>query len=98
MPAGSAQPAPLTAQQALQREFLPLRSRLLDIAAALDRIDRAEGEPIDRVAMGQVRRALETLLEAEAGRAERVQLIFSRPFDADWRARFGLTGATQGGG
>ena len=33
----------LDAQQMLDREFLEIRCRLIDIAASLDRIDRREG-------------------------------------------------------
>ena len=34
---------PLSAGQTLDREFLAIRARLIDVAAALDRIDRAKG-------------------------------------------------------
>ena len=79
-----------TAEEVLQREFLPLRAKILEIAAVLDRIDRAgkvaeESEQIERL-----REALETLLWTQGSRAEAVQLIFSRDYDPKWPKEFGL--------
>lgn len=76
-----------TATQIFDNDFLSVRHRILDIAAALDRMDRGEslddlqGDP--RIA--QMRAALAILNEPETGRAERVQTTFSRPYDANWR-------------
>lgn len=85
---------PLTdAREMLDREFLQIRSRLLDVAAALDRIDDREGDLSEDPRMLQIRRALERLTgAAPAGdcRAEQLQLIFSRPYRADWRREFGV--------
>ena len=36
-------PIPMTAKQVLDREFLEIRCKILEIAAALDRLERAEG-------------------------------------------------------
>lgn len=80
------------ATEVLNRDFLDTRSRILDLAAALDRLDRAPerpGSPPDRRLM-QVRKALEALLEPGPGRAETVQRIFSLDYDPSWR------GPTQG--
>lgn len=78
----------------LDRDFLETRSRVLDLASALDRLDRAPRtgvEPPDnRVA--QLRQAIEALLEPGPGRAETVQRIFSLDYDPGWRNRFALTG------
>jgi hypothetical protein len=80
----------------LNRDFLETRSRVLDLAAALDRLDRAPrsgpDSPDSRVS--QLRQAIEALLEPGPGRAETVQRIFSLDYDPGWRARFGLTGKT----
>jgi hypothetical protein len=76
----------------LNRDFLEVRSRILDLAAALDRLDRAPragAEPPDgRVA--QLRQALEALIEPGPGRAETVQRIFSLEYDPNWQTRFEL--------
>lgn len=77
---------PLPAAKALESYFLEARSRLLDLAAILDRIGRgtdaagAEGDP--RVA--RIRQALEVLHDQSGGRAERIQQIFSREYDPKW--------------
>jgi hypothetical protein len=70
----------------LNREFLEIRGRLLDLAAALDRIDRAPespGHPPDR-RLAQLRRGIEALLEPGPDRAETVQRIFSLEYDPEW--------------
>ncbi|WP_422927067.1 hypothetical protein [Singulisphaera sp. PoT] len=80
------------ASEVLNRDFLETRCRILDIAAALDRHDRATnrpGEAPDR-RLAQVRQALEALLEPGPGRAETIQRIFSLDYDSDWRGRFEL--------
>lgn len=70
----------------LDRDFLETRQRVLDLAASLDRLDRAptatESSPDRRLA--QIRRALEALLEPGPDRAETVQMVFSLAYDADW--------------
>jgi hypothetical protein len=76
----------------LDQDFLETRGKLLEVAAVLDRIDRAparHGEhPDPRI--GQVRRALEALLEPGPDRAETIQRIFSLDYDPDWRGKFNL--------
>jgi hypothetical protein len=72
----------------LSREFLEIRSRLIDIAAALDRIERNSGEDISDgdPRFEQVQRAVRLLSENGPDRAARVQMVFSDPFDAAWRS------------
>ena len=78
---------PLPAPKALGEYFLEARSKLLDLAAILDRIGR--GADADQAAsdprLQKVRQALEVLLNGEGGRAERVQQIFSLDYDPDWK-------------
>ena len=72
----------------LNREFLELRSRVLELAAALDRLDRSPDAPGPRSPdqrLAQLRRAIETLLEPGPGRAEKVQTLFSLEYDPRWR-------------
>jgi hypothetical protein len=82
--------SPRDAHEVLDREFLLTRSRILDVAAALDRIDRAPDRPghsPDR-RLAQLRQAIEALLEPGPGRAETVQRIFSLEYDANWQSKF----------
>lgn len=71
----------------LDREFLQARSRILELASTLDRIDRAPTphthHPDRRLA--QLRQAIEALLEPGPGRAETVQMVFSLEYDPHWR-------------
>lgn len=80
------------ALEVLDRDFLETRGKILEIAAVLDRIDRAPAHhhlhPDPGV--GQIRQALEALCEPGPGRAETIQLIFSLEYDRDWRENFRL--------
>ncbi len=77
---------PLTAAEALEAYFLEARSKLLDLAAMLDRIDRGaavsdvESDP----RLVKVRQALQLLHDGVGSRAERVQKIFSLDYDPKW--------------
>jgi hypothetical protein len=82
---------PPTAPDLLDREFLEMRSLLLRLAASLDRMDRASGDLATDPRLQKIRSALAMLSAPEADRVERIQLLFSRPFETDWRSRFGLT-------
>ena len=79
------------AAEVFDQELLPIRAKLLEVAAALDRIDRAEGSLVDDPRRTQVQAAIQILLRPEDDRAEQIQLIFSRPYEADWRERFQMT-------
>lgn len=78
--------APTHALEVLNREFLSLREKLIELAAGLDRIGRAGGV-CDDPRVDQIRRCLELLAQPRetADRAEQVQLIFSLPYDPHWR-------------
>jgi hypothetical protein len=74
----------------LDRDFLEIRSRILELAAALDRIDSADespSQPPDR-RLALIRSALETLIVPEPDRAETVQRIFSLEYDSSWMEKF----------
>ena len=76
---------PLPAVQALDAYFLEARSKLLDLAAILDRIDRGGGPSAGAdPRLEKVRRALDVLRDKDGGRAERVQKIFSLEYDSKW--------------
>jgi hypothetical protein len=78
--------SPLPAAKALDAYFLEARSKLLDLAAILDRVGRGpEADAVrDDPRMAKVREALEAIVRLDAGRAERIQQIFSRPYDPSW--------------
>ena len=71
-------PTPTPAPQPLDREFLGIRCRLIELAAALDRIDRAGSSMTGDPRMVQIRRSLELLAGDAPDRAEQVQMVFSK--------------------
>jgi hypothetical protein len=78
--------SPLPAPQALDAYFLEARSKLLDLAAIFDRIDRG----LDAAAAGdaryeKLRQALAILEQVGPGRAEQVQQLFSLKYDPAWK-------------
>lgn len=74
----------------LDQEFLPIRAKILEVAAALDRVDRANGSPSADNRRAQVQAAIQVLLRPDEDRAEKVQLIFSRPYEGNWRDKMGV--------
>jgi hypothetical protein len=83
--------SPLTATQTLEREYLAMRAKVLELAASLDRIQRSEGEGQSDPRWKKIEQGIRLLLSPEEGRAEQVQLHFSREYSANWRENFGLS-------
>jgi len=69
----------LTAKEVIDRYFLENRAKLIDLAAFLDRIDRAaDGQAADNdYRLKALFSALEVLTDGRASRARRVLEIFS---------------------
>jgi hypothetical protein len=83
-------PAPRQAEKVLSEEFFVARSKILDLAATIDRLDRAEGS-VDQLQQSKLlQQGLEILLDDKPDKAKRVQLLMSRPYDPDWRKKYGL--------
>ena len=75
--------------------FLEVRAKLLEVAAVLDRIDRAaeSGEPLDpehEHRLEKVQQAIRILLSEGPDRASRLQLLFSREYEPQWRENMQL--------
>ncbi|MGE3822398.1 MAG: hypothetical protein AB7I30_23535 [Isosphaeraceae bacterium] len=88
-----------TQDEVLNRDCLEIRSRILDLAAALDRHDRATaGSPHPDPRMHLIHEGLEVLLHPDPDRAETIQTLFSLGYDPDWRAQFGLPGGKPSNG
>jgi hypothetical protein len=83
-------PILLTAPEVLDREFLEVRARLLQIAASLDRLGRAEGAVNNDPRLQKIQQALAILGGKAADRAEQIQLVFSRPYAADWKTAMAM--------
>jgi hypothetical protein len=78
------------AAEVLSRDFLTMRCMLLELAGCLDRIERAEGAVADDPRMKKIAQALEVLADQQPNKAERIQLLFSLPYQENWAEAFGL--------
>jgi len=84
-----------TATQILDETYLEIRAKLIEVAATLDRIDRAAdgGESLDDGAVprrAQLDEAVRICLSEGPDRAERLQLLFSREYESDWRQQMSI--------
>ena len=77
-----------TRDAVLEQEFLPLRAKILEIAAGLDRLDRAVPAGDDGGRRTRLAGAIQLLLSDESNRAAKVQLHFSRDYEEGWREKF----------
>lgn len=79
-----------SADEVLDQEFLIVRAKLLEVAASLDRIERAAGSVADDPRLAQIERALAAISEGGSDRAAQLQRIFSLSYEPNWRDVFGL--------
>jgi hypothetical protein len=79
-----------SAEEILAEEFLQARSRILDLAAFLDRLERAPGTAEQEARMRLLAEGLEILCDDEVGKAQRVQLLMSRDYDPAWQKKYGI--------
>lgn len=75
-----------TGEQVLEETFLDIRAKLIDLAASLDRIDRADttGTVGQDPRTGQIQESLQVLSDESLNRAEQIQMIFSDEYVAGW--------------
>ena len=83
----------VSANEMLDREFLQIRAWLLQAAAALDRIDRADGDATGDQRLALISQALTVLQKDDPDRAEQIQLIFSREYAANWKEEYDMPAA-----
>ena len=86
----------MNSNQILDREFLEIRAKILEVAAALDRIDRAEGDVSDDSRMKLIGDGIKVISAQQSDpiRAEKIQLLFSREYDSKWLEEFEITTRT----
>jgi hypothetical protein len=72
-------PHTITAPKVFEREFLGVRARLLEVGAAMDRIERAAGFTGGDPRSEKIRQAIGILAGSAANKAEQIQLLFSLP-------------------
>jgi len=81
---------PMTASQVLDREFLEIRAKVLELAASFDRVDRAEGVVAGDPRLSLIHEAINVLQSDADDRAEQVQLIFSLHYNDEWQRQFDI--------
>lgn len=82
---------PQTSEQVLQSEYLLARAKILELAATLDRIERAGGNLSSHPQMQLLQRGFHILIGDQNERAQQVQMLFSREYSSQWRQTMGVT-------
>jgi hypothetical protein len=88
-------PSPLSATELVDEYFIENRTKLLDVAAFLDRLDRTAPDGVDDFRMTALAEALAILAGPSGERVVRMQMAFSDPTEAplDSLDRKGALGA-----
>jgi hypothetical protein len=88
--------SPLTAHEIVDLYFLENRARLLEIAAFLDRVERADGagQAREDYRYRALHKGVELLLQPAEERAKALQLVFSDPTPEPIASAAGLKGAS----
>lgn len=81
---------PMPAADVLDREFLQIRAKLLELAASFDRFDRGNGSVGNDPRIKLIHQALDVLAGPSEDRTEQIQLLFSREYEPAWREQLGV--------
>ncbi len=88
--------SPMSSIAVLDREYLEIRAKILQLSASFDRLERSDGSFRDDARLDLIDQALATVSDHEQrDRAEQVQLIFSRDYQEDWRQEYDLDQASD---
>lgn len=79
-----------TSSEILSQEFLQTRAKILEIAAFYDRLDSDELTESDGESLQLLVGGCAILNDNQPDKAARVQLLFSRQYDAQWRQQFDI--------
>ncbi|QDV21773.1 hypothetical protein [Aureliella helgolandensis] len=79
-----------TSSDVLSQEFLQIRAKILEIGAFFDRLAEAGASPDQPQPKQLLDQGCAILTDDEPDKAARIQLLFSREYDADWRDKFGI--------
>lgn len=86
---------PLPRQKVIDAYFIEHRAKLLDIAAFLDRIERAQAQkPGEDFRMTAFKDAIAILTDGQPERARRILELLSDPTDAPLESAAGMKGAS----
>ena len=79
-----------SAQQIVAEDFMIARARIVELAATLDRIERASGNVDDSKNMQLLMQGMNILCDDEVEKAKRVQLLMSRHYDPEWQTQMAI--------
>ncbi len=79
-----------TANQVLEQEYLQVRAKILELAAFFDRLSEAPASDVDPDKLELLQAGCRILEDGELDKAARVQLLFSREYDAQWREKYSI--------
>ena len=74
-----------SAAQIVADEFMIARAKIVELAATLDRIERASGSVDDSRNMQLLAQGMHILIDDQIEKAKRVQLLMSRDYDPNWQ-------------
>ncbi len=80
-----------SAQQIIFDEFMIARAKIVELAATLDRIERATGDVEDSRNMQLLVQGMHILCDDEVEKAKRVQLLMSRQYDPQWQTQMSIS-------
>ena len=79
-----------SAQQIVADDFMIARARIVELAATLDRIERASGSVEDSKNMQLLIQGMQILCDDEVEKAKRIQLLMSRHYDPNWQVQMSI--------
>ncbi len=79
-----------SAEQIVADDFMIARARIVELAATLDRIERATGDVEDSKNMQLLIQGMQVLCDEEVEKAKRVQLLMSRHYDPQWQSQMSI--------
>ncbi len=79
-----------SAEQIVADDFMIARARIVELAATLDRIERATGDVEDSKNMQLLMQGMQVLCDDEVEKAKRVQLLMSRQYDPQWQSQMSI--------
>jgi len=80
-----------SAEQIVADEFMIARAKIVELAATLDRIERAAGDVEDSRNMQLLIQGMQILCDDEPEKAKRVQILMSRQYDPNWQSQMSIS-------
>lgn len=79
-----------SAEQIVSDEFMIARAKILELAATLDRIERATGDVDGSRPMQLLVQGMNILCDDKVEKVKRVQLLMSRQYEPQWQSHMAM--------